>query len=116
MKKAILIVMLMFWAVTLFAQTQPTQLQQAQAEINKLNILLEGKFEEVRTLIIQNEEMVQYIKSQSNGIVAATNVLQKGYDDDGKIDFKALVKLGFKLNLPPDKSDKGKKSDKKDKL
>ena len=114
MKKLILTLILLFtFSAIVSAQTKPTQLQLAQAEINKLNILLEGKFEEVRNLIIQNEEMAVYIKSQSKGIVEATNILQIGVDsNDGKVDFEALVKLGFKLNLP-DSTDKGKKPDNK---
>ena len=97
MKKFCIILCLMFCAGTLFGQ-QPTQLQQAQAEIKRLNIVLEDVKVDRDKLTIANAQMNQNAIALNQGVIKATNLLQKGYDS-GKLNYEELRLLGFNISV-----------------
>ena len=109
-----LVVVLLFSA--LFAQQQPTKLQQAMAEITRLNVVLEDVKTERNALIVRVAELTKNAIAINDGILKATQKLQKGYND-GKLNYEELRLMGFDLVVdstsvykrPDDKAKKDKK-------
>ncbi len=96
MKKLFLIIALVFVCNTLFAQQQPTQLQAAQAEINRLNIVLKDVKADRDALTVRVAELTKNAIAINDGIKKATNLLQIGYEN-GKLDYEELRLMGFDL-------------------
>ena len=115
------------WAITLFvlmfvllryanAQQQQTPLQQAMAEIARLNVVLEDVKTERNALIIRVAELTKNAIAINDGVLKATNLLQKGYND-GKLNYEELRLMGFNIVVdstsvykrPDDKAKKDKK-------
>jgi hypothetical protein len=91
MKKLFLIVTLLFWAGTLLAQQKQTPLQAAQAEIARLNVVLEDVKAERNQLILTIAEMNRNIIEQNAGLEKTRLILQDAINNGGKVDWKTLI-------------------------
>ncbi len=90
------IAVLLFLSSSAIAQQQQTQLQQAMAEIARLNIVIEDVKTERNALIIRASELTKNAIAINDGILKATQKLQKGYND-GKLNYEELRLMGFNI-------------------
>lgn len=100
MKKLFLIVTLLFWCGTLSAQQQ-TLLQAAQAEINRLNIVLEDVKVDRDNLTLAIVELKKAVLARSAGLEKTRLLLQDAINNGGKVDWKTLINdVKWNLVLP----------------
>lgn len=120
MKKLLLIITILFISSTLLAQKNAIvpekvrlelQLQQAQAEITRLNVVLKDVKADRDALTIAIATMSAQTKTLNQGIIKATGILQAGIDSGGKVEFQKLIDMGFNLVISKP-ADKGKKPNK----
>jgi len=104
MKHLITMAMLLVLVATSNAQEQKVnpsqQLKIAAAEINRLNTLLSDSKADRNAAIVEVARLREALELQRKGIIKSEKILQKGIDNDIKIDFKALVLAGWDLVLP----------------
>lgn len=109
MKALITITMLLALVTTSNAQVQTSssqQLKQARTEIVRLSFLLSDSKADRNAAIVEVAKLREALETQRKGIIKSENIIQRGIDNDTKIDFKALMRAGWDITLPDSTSTK----------